>query len=294
MTICNWCGIESKSDLVCDWCKRPLALKSQRGGMPGQTQTYGTDYLKDGDEDNINVLTPRNIGIGLAALAGVAAIVWAFVASAPAPQPTPVATKIGTEGQGELTPSAEEAMRVTSSPVQTASFQGSRVATPTQTVFVPQARSLDSESGPVQSRTVTPDPIYQGVIKRAMVADTSMEELYRVSAGIKELRLVAAGAGKVRFIGKMTITNKSDNNLIELQIQGTFGKLTIPFEAFEGTRSNPVPIGTPVIKANQIVELPVVSKVFSGKPGRSPQGVIKLQAVYDGVSGRYTEELRVP
>lgn len=283
MTVCNWCGIESKSDLVCDWCKRPLSLRSTRVGLnPDGTPKYGTDYLKDGDDTP----TPgKTVAIVLGAVALVGLLIGAIfflAASGPSAQPVASNTGEGTiQASDPSAPNPNQAFAVRTVPN---SNVGSTVAPAPINGFIagdkePGLRTVSSANG-AQNNGRQETFIEFGKLGAGPRADVAHQ-----IALTPNLHIVSVGGGKARIIGLLTVNNTSDSSVVELRIEARFARNTIPFEAFQGTTSSPRTVGMPTIPANSSVQIPIYSKPFTGRPGRLPAGTLVVQSINDSTSG---------
>lgn len=295
MTICNWCGIESKSDVVCDWCKRPLNLRANRYGspplggagaaaVPVATQRFGTDYLKDTDDDP-NIFSPRNLVIGAVALIGLFALIAIFLMI-----PTSGASKsaVAQVGEGSMSPDPSQ----TFTPYQPATNSpGFPVySTPPKSSFVPRSgfpEGINLQGGTPQNPGQVPT-----VIKNVGPLPYSTDNSLKVST--VSLRLVPAGKGKVRLVGRFSINNQTGSSMVDYKIFGTFGKNNIPLECFEGDMTKAKLNGPVVVPADTTLDIQVVSAAMTGRPGRPPRGTIRINGILDGGTGTVGAEVGVP
>lgn len=285
MPVCTWCGIESKSDLVCDWCKRPLALRAQRKS-DGRS---AVDLLKDG-EDGGSSLSPRTLAIaGVVGLCVILILVWALGSrqgsSAAAADNAPsaaaqdfVATRDSAFGPRASTP---------------------RASAPATSVFLPTAVSPDARSK--QAGAAVIEGVQQAHIQKA-VDETriTIDDGRQLGGAGPSVRLtgglIRSAGGKYGVsVGHVTITNTTENNVVEYRLEAVINGRSYILQPFEGSPSKPRTMKSTQIEAGERVSLPVIVKSFNGgKKNNVVPARILLNAWLDSGSSVIRDELLTP
>lgn len=254
MPICTWCGIDSKNDVVCDWCKRPLSLRSSRFGASaatGGSGRSGVDLLAE-DDDSGTVL-PKVIAAG--AIVFVCALIAIFfgIANMNKQPEAPVAT---------ATPP--------SAPVKEVFTEGRLAqAGPVQTSYVPPPRVfLPPSAG------LAPDTFRTGTL--APLASSSpnfrklkLEDENDVKFGISGAKLINAKKpnGDLVCYGTVKIFNSSIDNIVDFQIYLVSGKRKFVVKPFTGSLDDMEPLQNHVVHAKEALTMPIVVDQYKGSAG---------------------------
>ncbi len=285
MPVCTWCGIESKSDLVCDWCKRPLALRSLRKS-DGRSQV---DILKDGDDDR-TALTPR-----VMAVAAVVALCLIFV----------VAWALGARGSGN---SSNDAVASAASPEFVAqrdsAFTGraanppAPTPAPAQSVFLPAAMqsskhapTADEQARPGQQPIMQPGHVSLVLTDEERQPANSAGPSVRLTAGV----LKSQGGRRGISVGHVTITNTTENNVVDFRLEAVINGHTYTLQPFEGTLERPRNMKSTAIEAGEKISVPVMVKGYNGgKKSNVVPARITMNAWLDSGPSVIKDELLTP
>lgn len=278
MPVCTWCGIESKNELVCDWCKRPLALRAQRKN-DGRT---AVDLLRDGDEEGPNL--PKVLFIVGAVVACLALLLVWVLSSRPA-------NNAPTAANTEYTVQRDPAFPTNQSDVRTP------VAQP---VFLPQPQA----PAPVQApaRTYTIDPTQGGSREgtapkiRVIINDPDSERgasapAVRLSSGA--IRWLGGKRGMA--VGRVSIVNSTESHVVDLRLEAEINGHTYTLRPFEGNLDKPRTLASLDILPGERITLPVIVNGYSS--GRKPAVLparIRLESFLDSGKPYAQDEIMTP
>lgn len=290
MPVCTWCGIESKSDLVCDWCKRPLALRAQRKSDGGRS---AVDLLRDG-EDGASAFTPKVLAIaGVVGLVVILIIVWAMGSrqgsSAAAADNTPSAASQDFVAQRD----SAFGPRSASAPAPASA----------RSVFLPQAVPSQNQDftgkSVVDTGASSPTAHFQKVVAENLSRVTVDDGRETGGAG-PSVRLtgglIRSAGGKYGVsIGHVTITNTTENNVVEYRLEAVINGRSYTLQPFEGSPNKPRAMKSSTIEAGERISLPVIVKSFNGgKKNNVVPARIMLNAWLDAGSSVVRDELLTP
>jgi len=254
MPICHWCGIDSKNEVVCDWCKRPLDLRSARTGTAdsGRSGGSGVDLLADGDDDARAIL-PRLIVIGtMLVLVAAAAVVFAIVRGNKVPEAPPqnvqAPAPANQEFQAEAKPTHYTPGYVSNSPEHS-----------TPRVILPDPQQMVgklSVSAPVGETHATIMIDHDG-------DDTGPK------FGISAAALTAFKLSKTKTIcmGKVSLYNVSNENVEDYRLVLVSHGHTYDLKTFSGTLKAMKFIDEHTIPSKERVSVPVYAGHYLSKPG---------------------------
>lgn len=283
MPVCTWCGIESKSDLVCDWCKRPLALRAMR--KSGDSRS-AVDLLRDGDDDRGHLGPRMIIAAGAVGVLMIIVVIWALTARQSAPEPASSAmsqeysvTKeqaFVPKSSAEARPAAQVFMPTQQSP-DVNRVTGSRI---TDTAHAPTSVSVDSNK-------LTRVALYNDNLEDMTISGPSV----KLSGGI----LKTTGSRRPLSVGRITVTNTTESSVVELRLEAVVGGRTYTLQPFEGTPEKPRDFKLSSIDAGERITIPVLLNGYGG--GRKPTIVparILMTAWLNSGPGTVRDELLVP
>lgn len=261
MPICTWCGIDSKNELVCDWCKRPLSLRNSRTTSVGGKS--GIDLLADEDE-SVTVL-PKVIAAGVVVFLCAAVAVVFGVANMNKQPEAPVAT-------ASAPPAPVKEVFTSDRIAQTGTVQASYVPPPPRVFLPPNVNTVADAF-----RTTS---VEAGVETHALVKLD--KETKAPQFGISGAKLTNSKKpnGEMVCYGSVKIFNTSIDNIVDFDIYLVSGKSKYLVKPFIGTLENMEPLLTHVVHAKEALTLPVVVDKYKGDPG-TVEGRLVVVATLD-------------
>jgi hypothetical protein len=272
MPVCQWCGIDSKNDVVCDWCKRPLGLK--RAGNATVGGKSAIDLLADNSDDNQAIL-PQVLAAGaVVCIAVVATVLYAISTNGKAP-PAPVANV------NPPSPAHENfvAEKQPISPVQ-ASY-----TPPPPRVFLPQDPDINLHYRLTAGAGSMPAP------RASVQLDHQKDE---VKFGLSAVKLTAFKQpnGKMMAIGKISVFNGSPDNIIDYNLTLISGGHKYKLVAFSGTFEQRELLSDHVVLSKEKAAIPVFADDFKGKAGPIT-GTVRLVASLDSSEKPVSSEFKI-
>lgn len=281
MPICTWCGIESKSDLVCDWCKRPLALRSSR--TSGTSGRNAVDLLRDPDDDRA-ALTPRVLAItGIVLFCLVAVVIFAALSSHKnAAEPVAADASSSQEYVASRTPAD-----VAPKPATRTVFLPSAATRPT-------ARRDDADLGFNNFVVTSPPPRSHSMlfVPMAEANDTEKAAVPAVRLGGGVLRSLGGRRGTT--VGKIAVTNSTESTVVDFRLEAVIGGKTYELHPFEGTLEKQREFTSKLIHAGEKLTVPVEVVGFGSRKVGAIPAQIKLEAWLDSGPSVIEDEITTP
>lgn len=271
MPVCTWCGIDSKNDVICDWCKRPLALKNARM----HDNRSAVDLLKDDEPADNNLLAKALAFTGVAAVVAlvIVAVVMVSRKSDVAQDGVPPEFSKNSNLVAERTPAVPPTPPA-------AQPQGSG-----QPVFL-AAQSLPSSNG-TSSQVLLVDPNVRKDKDRTVTIHLTddanvgvIPNPIRLAGGI--LRAVGS---KRAIVGRVSIINSSEFSVTEFRLEANIGGATYTLSPFEGSVDHPKAYNQLTISAGEKLTIPVIVRGRNAsKRGSIVPATISVEAFMDGGS----------
>lgn len=268
MTLCTWCGQQSQSDIICDWCKRPLPTRTATGGRPE------IEFLRDGDDDKPNYL---GIGIVAACVAVVGVLLFFMLRGA--------GTSVSSSG-GASTPRASAP--ATNTPPQQVpqpvSFGAGRGAGATGSALPPRTPG----GTPLGGGGVNAPP--SGPAARAsgnIPINANIPRLVTIQKAT--FSIVNLPGGSKQLVGKIDIKNGSNRNVIDYRVELVWGTQIFSINPVEGRGNNVRVLEQRVFRPQKNGSAQVMSQTINKPPDGSPYS-IRLQAWLDDDPGMSVDE----
>jgi hypothetical protein len=281
MPICPWCGIESKNDLVCDWCKRPLALRPSRR----TDARSGVDLLKQEDDEGGGLVTRILSVVGVVALVAIIAVSIVLLRK----QDEVTADNSASSGSDPKTSfrpvrgPATDAQPISSPPA----LLGPAIIA-TSAPAVGDGAMGAANNGSIRVVASTGSPMANAALKSFHIdlnnSDVDNEHLRLTGSEPLHLRNgVLRIQGRARnAVGILDIVNSSEDNVVDFQLEATIKGRTASMRTFEGTADKARSYGQTTIHPGEKLSVPVmVSGPFSGARGSILQATIRIRAFMD-------------
>lgn len=287
MPICNWCGIDSKNEVTCDWCKRPIALQPQRID-PYHSDRPGADAPVD-ETGQLRRFTPgQMLGGGLVAVAVVVALAVVFMS--PSNSSTP------TVGQAAPPIPLDTHLLATNTPITHSGGDGGggggggiwASATP---IFLPPPAPVVSSGGtPIPSSHADTPTGSRGpdfISEKSHMVKTLIADVGIAKA---KLSMVKGGDKRSRAVGQIVLFNDTAIPINDYRVEFYSKGRVYPVAPFEGTIKDPQPIYSRYVRAHGELSTPIV---IEGYNGARPKGTLRLIAYLDGESLPIADEIPV-
>lgn len=278
MPVCTWCGIESKNDLVCDWCKRPLALRSQRKA-DGRSSV---DLLRDGDEDTSPLMPKVIAASAVVVLLAIIGVIWMMSSRQATSSPNQMPT--------EYTASRDPAYPTNQAAIHLPEAQPVFLPQPTTPVPLPR-RDYSSNPSKDYVPTATAAPNDQSKLHVVLFDDPKEfgSPSVRLSAG-----LIRATSGR-RAIGKVSVMNTTEGRVVDFRLEADISGGTYELRPFEGSIDRSHYLTDRTIDKGQKLTVPVLVIGYqAGKKGSIVPARIRLQAWLDAGRPIQEDEMIVP
>jgi hypothetical protein len=267
MTLCTWCGQQSQSDIICDWCKRPLPTRTATGGRAE------IEFLRDGDDDKPNYL---GFGIVAACVAVVGVLLFFMLKGAG----TSVSSSGGAESPRPSAPATNTPPQRVPQPV---SFGGGR-GSPSSPALPPRSPG----GTPLGGGGNNPPPT--GPAARAsgnIPINANIPRLVTIQKAT--FSIVNLPGGSKQLVGKLDMKNGSDRNVIDYRVELVWGTQIFPVTPVEGRGNNVRTMEQRVMRPQKNGSAQVMSQTITKPPDGSPYS-IRLQAWLDGDPGMSVDE----
>ncbi len=263
MPVCTWCGIESKSDLVCDWCKRPLALSAMRRPASGRS---AVDLLKEGDDEK-GGLSKRGVqALIVAAVCIVIMAAWLL-------------------GSRSSEPSATAAPQEFSATRETAAKTPAPSTAPApKPAFIPEppnrrnesiAFKAEESSGGGGRASLPSAPLAVQIVREEDDLAPTSGPAVRLTGGL----IRSTGGRKGISVGRISITNSTDSSVQDFRLEAVINGRTYPLQPFEGTLDRPKSFSSKLIRSGERLTVPVIVNGYNG--GRK-QVIVPARIVLSG------------
>lgn len=271
MIICPWCGQQTQSDAVCDWCKRPLDRKI--GPPPGTRSDL--DFLKDESEvDRYGIL---KIAAGAACAVAIGAALY-FALFHPSSE-TAVA-QTGGAAQQTATP-----------------MVSSQTVPPARLVAQPQYQDHSEEfwlnnydvsnarnGGNWVNAQPTPRSTANVPVNFANNSPVKLENV--------EMTMIALPGNMKRVAGRADIVNTSDKNVIDYRLELVWAANDYSMMPLQGTQQALHQVYQRALRPGKKMAVQLVSLKIKNRPEGTPNAV-RLTAWLDGNPGTAVDEYQL-
>ncbi len=274
MVVCPWCGQNTQSDNVCDWCKRPIDRKI---GPPAGTRN-DLDFLKEeADTERNNVI--RWVLVGVCAVACGAALFFVLRGTNPAPDTAEAQSPDGgpprSQPVAQVTPAASARL----------------VSMPEMQDHRPDYWIQQWNSG-------------ADLITNARGADwTRAAPMARGSADVKlnvplnspvkiqnvALTVITLPNGDKRAVGKADIVNSAPSNVIDYRIELVWADKDYTMMPLEGSNKALHQVYYKALRPGKRQTIQLVSLKIHQHPDGTPNAV-RLTSWLDGNPGTAIDE----
>ena len=272
MTLCPWCGQQTQSDTVCDWCRRPIDRKI---GPPQGTRN-DLDFLKDEAEPGGNSFLRWGL-IGLCAVACGAALFFVLRGSGSSQEEAanpPTTTDHATSSSVGLVPTSSAA-------------SAKLVSMPQMQDHRPDywVRQWNNGSDLISNARTNSSPMARGTADLAQaVLPNSPVKLQGVT-----ITLVSLANGDKRAVGKADIINSSKNNVIDYRVELVWAAKDYTMMPLEGTDKELHQVYYRSLRPGKREAVQLVSLKLHDYPEGSPN-TLRLTAWLDGDPGTAIDE----
>jgi hypothetical protein len=272
MTICPWCGQQTQSDSVCEWCKRPVDRKS--GPPPGTRNDL--DFLREeADTDKYSII--RWAVVGVFAVACGAALFFMLRGSNSVPDSSSVADG----GPPKPTPgAAAPSAQLVSAPA----FQAHR-----PDFWVQQwnngADLISNANGP---RWTTTAPTTRA--SASLTTNVSTNSPVKITNVV--MSMVSLPGGLKRAVGRADIVNTSTRNVIDFRAELIWGANAYSMIALQGNNKSLHQVYDRALRPGKKIVVQLLSLKIKDHPMGSPNAV-ELTAFLDGSPGTAIDEYQL-
>ncbi|MBS1716980.1 MAG: hypothetical protein JSS72_04525 [Armatimonadetes bacterium] len=266
MPICNWCGIESKNDVTCDWCKRPLSLQPSMGPADQRSWKSDASQLNSDSEPTESWWSPTKIALVAVFLVGIPTFFWLSssdssktpqVAESTAPK-LPLDQKVVAANAPAPVPGFQSAPPVFLPPPANPS--------PSDTTFPSLRYATPLGGGGGHARQFVS---YEGHVVLSNPAD--------VGLGTAKLRMWKGPDGIMRCVGEATLYNNSDKPVTDYRLMFIYGDMTYAVKPFEGSVQDPRTVYSRVVRQHSELKTPILVEGFHPS-GNRITGQLRFEA----------------
>lgn len=275
MVVCPWCGQNSHTDSVCEWCKRPIDRKM---GPPAGGRN-DLDFLKEeGDHDRSPLL---KWGLfGLIAIACAAILFFALRGANPSPE----AVANGNEDGGPPKPTVS---------VSTSNGGAKLVSMPQLADHRPDywIQQWDSGNDLISNARGTAPSWTKAAPMARGSADVPINVPMNSPVKLENvaMTLMSLQNGFKRAVGKADIVNGSQNNVIDYRVELVWADKDYTMMPLEGTRKALHQVYFKSLRPGKRESINLVSLKIKQHPDGSPN-TLRLTAWLDGAPGTAIDE----
>jgi hypothetical protein len=268
MIICPWCGQQTKSDAICDWCKRPLDRKV--GPPPGTRNDL--DFLKD--ESEVDRYGMLKIGARAACAVAIGAALY-FVFFHPS-----------SDAVAQTAAAQEPPAQVSSVTVPPARLVGQAQYQDHSEEF--WINDYDTSNARGGRNWMSAQPPAQGHANVPVnFPQNSPVKLQNV-----EMTMISLPGNKKRIAGRADIVNGSDKNVIDYRVELVWAANDYSMLPLQGTQQSLHQVYQRALRPGKKMAIQLVSTKIANGPEGTPNAV-RLTAWLDGNPGTALDEYQL-
>lgn len=268
MIICPWCGQQTSSDAICDWCKRPLERKP--GPPPGVRNDL--DFLKD--EAEVDRYGALKIAAGAACAVAIgAALYFIFFHS---PNDAVAQTAAAQEPPAQVTATSVPPARLVAQPA----FQSR-----SEEFWINDYDTSNAHGG--GNWTTAQPPAHASATVPLNFPSNSVVKLQNV-----EMTMISLPNHMKRVAGRADIVNGSDKNVIDYRVELVWAANDYSMLPLQGTQQSLHQVYQRALRPGKKVGIQLVTSKIRNGPDGTPNA-IRLTAWLDGSPGTALDEYQL-